>query len=241
MRALPFLFRSLLAGVLFGGMVESMASPDTEHVILLHGLMRGPGSMEKMADALTEAGYSVDNRAYPSREQEIMALAESVIEAALATSEAREATRIHFVTHSMGGILIRAYLNRHRPEKLGRVVMLAPPNQGSEVVDQLRDWRVFEWMNGPAGQELGTDEDSVPNQLGPVDFPLGVIAGDRRINWINSTMLPGPADGKVTVEATRVDGMTDHLVMQVTHPFIMKHADVITQTLAFLQNGRFDR
>lgn len=241
MQTLPILFRSLLAGLLFGGMVESMASSESEHVVLLHGLVRGPGSMEKMADALAEAGYSVDNRAYPSREQGIVALAETAIDAALATSEALEANRIHFVTHSMGGILVRAWLSRHRPETLGRVVMLAPPNQGSEVVDQLRNWQVFAWLNGPAGQELGTDEESVPNQLGPVNFPLGVIAGDRSINWINSTMLPGPDDGKVTVEGTKVDGMTDHLVMHVTHPYIMKSADVIAQTLTFLRDGRFER
>lgn len=240
MQTLPILFRSLLAGLLFGGMVESMAESESEHVILLHGLVRGPGSMGKMADALVGAGYSVDNRAYPSREQEIMNLAETAIGAALATPEALEANRIHFVTHSMGGILVRAWLSRHRLENLGRVVMLAPPNQGSEVVDQLRNWQVFGWLNGPAGQELGTDEESVPNQLGPVDFPLGVIAGDRSINWINSTMLPGPDDGKVTVEGTKVDGMADHLVMHVTHPYIMKNADVITQTLAFLRDGRFE-
>ena len=239
--SLFFLIRSILAGMIVGGMVGLMASPQSEHVILLHGLVRGPGSMEKMGDALTAAGYSVDNRGYPSREQEIMDLAEGAIGAALATPEALEATRIHFVTHSMGGIMVRAYLSRHRPESLGRVVMLAPPNKGSEVVARLHNWQVFEWLNGPAGQELGTDENSLPNRLGAVDFPLGVIAGDRSINWINSLMLPGEDDGKVTVEGTRVEGMTDHLVMHVTHPTIMKNAEVIAQTLAFLQKGRFER
>jgi hypothetical protein len=141
----------------------------------------------------------------------------------------------------MGGILVRAWLSRHRPSNLGRVVMLAPPNAGSEVADKLRDRGFYRWLNGPAGQELGTDPDSVPNTLGPVDFPVGVIAGDRSINWINSMMLPGPDDGKVTVERTRVDGMADHLVIHVTHPFIMKKAEVIEQTLAFLEQGRFDR
>ena len=241
MRSFRFLIGCGLAGLALAGMVDLTASPESEHVILLHGLMRGPESMEKMAEALREAGYSVDNRGYPSREREIMELAESAIGAALVTPESLEAARIHFVTHSMGGILVRAYLSRHRPEKLGRVVMLAPPNKGSEVVDQLRDWQVFEWLNGPAGRELGTDEESVPKQLGPVDFPLGVIAGDRSINWINSAMLSGPDDGKVTVEATRVDGMSDHLVMHVTHPYIMRDAGVIAQTLAFLKEGRFER
>jgi len=223
------------------GMVGLMANSEAEHVILLHGLVRSSGSMEKMADALVGAGFSVDNRDYPSRDHDVLTLAEAAVGEALATPEAQAATKIHFVTHSMGGILVRVYLSRIKPTKLGRVVMLAPPNKGSEVVDRLGDWTVFGWVNGPAGGELGTGEDSLPKRLGPVDFPLGVIAGDRSINWINSMMLPGPDDGKVTVEATRVEGMNDHLVVHATHPNIMKNREVIDQTLHFLREGKFRR
>jgi hypothetical protein len=118
--------------------------------------------------------------------------------------------------------------------------MLGPPNQGSEVVDQIGGWRLFTAINGPAGQQLGTGQDSVPNQLGPVDFELGVIAGDRSINWINSLMISVPDDGKVAVERTKVAGMKAHRVVHVTHPFLMKNRAVIRETIHFLRHGRFN-
>jgi hypothetical protein len=123
--------------------------------------------------------------------------------------------------------------------KLGRVVMLGPPNQGSEVVDRIGAWKLFKRINGPAGGELGTGPDSLPNRLGPVDFELGVIAGDRSINWINSAMIKGPDDGKVSVERTKVAGMKEHVVFHVTHPMIMKNGAVIDATLRFLATGSF--
>jgi hypothetical protein len=140
----------------------------------------------------------------------------------------------------MGGILVRDYLADNRIEKLGRVVMLAPPNAGSEVVDNLHSWAVFRWVNGPAGSELGTDAESAPQKLGPVEFELGVIAGDRSINWINSLMIPGPDDGKVSVASSKVEGMRAHLVVHSTHPLIMKRRVVIEQTIRFLKTGTFD-
>ncbi|HEX9784728.1 MAG TPA: alpha/beta fold hydrolase [Opitutaceae bacterium] len=213
----------------------------SEHVILLHGLARRSGSMDRMATALRDAGYSVANTGYSSRTAPVHALAAATIAKALDVAEARRASCLHFVTHSMGGILVRDYLKHHRIERLGRVVMLAPPNAGSEVVDRLRSWSLFRWINGPAGQELGTDATSVPQRLGPVDFELGVIAGDRSINWINSLMITGPDDGKVSVRSTQVDGMSDHVVIHTTHPFIMKNRTAIRQTLMFLRTGAFEK
>ena len=149
--------------------------------------------------------------------------------------------RVHFVTHSMGGILVRFYLANHRLVNLGRVVMLSPPNQGSETVDKLANMPGFGWLNGPAGQQLGTDENSLPNRLGPADFELGIITGNRSINLILSTMIPGPDDGKVAVERAKLAGMADFLVVPHSHPFIMKKPLVIEQTQFFLEHGRFRR
>jgi hypothetical protein len=117
--------------------------------------------------------------------------------------------------------------------------MLAPPNQGSEVVDRLGSWRVFTFINGPAGSELGTGATSTPNRLGPATFSLGVIAGNRSINWINSWLIPGPDDGKVSLERAKLAGMTDYVVVATTHPFIMRKRVVIAQTLDFLREGKF--
>ena len=212
-----------------------------EHVIVLHGLVRSPSSMARMCAALQQAGFSVANIAYPSRSETIHDLTEKTLAAALDDEAARRADRIHFVGHSLGAMLVRDYLRHHRVEKLGRVVMLAPPNRGSEVADRLRHWRLYRWINGPAGQELGTDPASAPLMLGHVDYPVGVIAGDRTINWINSLMIPGVDDGKVSVESTKIKGMADHVVVHTAHPFIMKNRRAISQTIHFLRTGTFEK
>jgi pimeloyl-ACP methyl ester carboxylesterase len=213
----------------------------TENVILLHGLCRTSRSMTKMDRALTRAGYTVWNVSYPSRTAPIETLADDAIGDAIAECRENGATKIDFVTHSMGGILVRSYLARHNVLELGRVVMLAPPNQGSEVVDKLGGLVLFKWINGPAGDELGTDKDSTPNQLGPAYFPLGIIAGDRSINWINSLFLiPGPDDGKVAVKRAGLAGMSDFRLIHATHSFITYNCEAIRLTIEFLQTGRFE-
>jgi len=215
----------------------TLSAPET--VILLHGLCRTGHSMAKMERALTNAGYKVQNISYPSRMASIQQLADDAIGKAVANCQRDSAAKIDFVTHSLGGILVRSYLARHSLSSLGRVVMLAPPNQGSEVVDKLGWTFVFKWLNGPAGNELGTDAHSTPNRLGPATYPVGVIAGDRSINWINSLLIPGRDDGKVSIERTKLAGMSDHLVIHTAHPFIMKNREAIRQAICFLQSGRF--
>lgn len=107
-------------------------------------------------------------------------------------------------------------------------------------MDKLGSWRLFQKINGPAGGELGTSPDSAPNRIGPANVSIGVIAGNRSINWINSLLIPGRDDGKVSVARTKLAGMTDHIVIQATHPFLMKNQTAIRQTIRFLQTGRFD-
>ena len=210
-----------------------------EVVVLLHGLARSDRSMKKMASALVAEGYDVINVDYPSRKAPIETLATVVIAPVLAGAKANRATRIHFVTHSLGGLLVRQYLKEHAIARLGRVVMLGPPNQGSDLVDILGSNWLFTAINGPAGQQLGTKRDSVARQLGVVNFELGVIAGDRSINWINSLMITGPDDGKVSVERTKAAGMKAHLIIHATHPYLMKNSQAIRETIHFLREGRF--
>jgi hypothetical protein len=220
--------------------ISAPASGAQKEVILLHGLCRTSRSMLKMERALTEAGYKARNVNYPSRTAPIQKLADDAIGKAVADYEQDGTVKINFVTHSLGGILVRSYLARHTIPNLGRVVMLAPPNQGSEIVDKLGRLFLFKWLNGPVGNELGTDKNSTPNKLGPANFPVGIIAGDRSINWINSLLIPGSDDGKVSVERTKLAGMSDHIVIHTTHPFIMKNREAIRQTIQFLRAGRFD-
>ena len=210
-----------------------------DNVILLHGLLRSDKSMQKMESILNERGYCVQNVSYESTRHEIATLAQQAIEPALARCPKDQT--VHFVTHSLGGILVRQYLSQRQIENLGRVVMLGPPNQGSEVVDKLADFPGFHFVNGDAGLQLGTGETSVPNQLGAANFDLGIIAGTQSINLILSSMIPGTDDGKVSVENTKLEGMSDHLEMKVTHPFMMRNNDVIEQVIYYLENGKFKR
>ncbi len=208
-----------------------------ECVVLLHGMARSEKSMAKMADRLAEEGYQVVNYGYPSTSFPIEHLASTHVPQAV--SQCGDATPVNFVTHSLGGILVRKYLSENTLDNLGRVVMLGPPNQGSEVVDKLKDVPGFHMINGPAGAQLGTEPDSVPNSIGPVTYPVGVVAGSSSINLILSQMLPDPDDGKVSVERTKVEGMADHLVLPVSHPFLMRDDEVIRQAKAFLETGQF--
>lgn len=208
-------------------------------VVLLHGMARTPASMDKMGEMLGEEGFQVVNLGYPSRKKTIAELAPLAVDEGLdACPESTE--KVHFVTHSLGGILVRYYLDSNEIKNLGRVVMLAPPNQGSQVVDAYRDLPGYDALNGPAGQQLGTDEESVPLNLPPVEFDLGVIAGTRTINPILSLELPNPDDGKVSVENTKVEGMNDFLETPHSHPLIMKSSDVIEQVTYYLNNGHFN-
>lgn len=211
-----------------------------ECVVLLHGLARSPNSFNVMEQQLATSGYSVVNHGYPSRQFDIETLAKQSLPKALAKCP-ENTNRVHFVTHSMGGILLRQYLSSQSIDKLGYTVMLGPPNKGSEVVDKSKDWWFFEALNGPAGTQLGTDSDSVPQQLPQANFKVGIIAGERSINWLLSSLIPGSDDGKVSVERTKLEGMVDHLVMPVTHPMMMRNKRVIEQTKAFLKNGKFLR
>ena len=188
--------------------------------------------------ALSAEGYTVVNVDYPSTAKPIEELAPLAVEQGLA--ECKPDETVNFVTHSLGGILVRYYMQHHGLVRFGRAVMLAPPNQGSEVVDDLRNVPGFELINGPAGLQLGTDPESIPSNLGAVDYEVGVIAGTETFNPLLSQSLPNPDDGKVSVESTKVEGMSDFLVVPHSHPFIMRSDLVIRQTLLFLKTGSFD-
>jgi len=195
--------------------------------------------MGEMEDSLAEAGYLVVNDGYPSRSAQIDVLAVAAIPPAIEKCRDQGAGRINFVTHSLGGILVRYYLSTDELPELGRVVMLGPPNHGSELVDSLSNVPGFTLVFGPAVQQLGTGDASVPLQLGAADYEVGIIIGQT--TGLLSGLLPGEDDGTVTVESARLDGMADFLVMDSGHTFVMNKNEVIRQTLLFLDDGRFDK
>lgn len=208
-------------------------------VLLLHGIARTSTSMALLARALRRAGYETLNLDYPSRRLTISEAADHV-QTAIELWVAALPGEVHFVTHSMGGLVARTLINRRRPPNLGRVVMLGTPNQGSEMADLLCDRWIFRRLFGPAGADLVTRRGAaLSDMLGSVDYPLGIIAGNRAFDAASWLILPKPNDGKVTVARTKVEGMADHLTLPVTHTFMMRNPAVIAATLAFLKHGRF--
>ncbi len=214
-----------------------------ECVVLLHGLGRTAKSFARMQAALEKDGYRVIALDYASRRRTIEELAAQELDTLISALRRGQAQKIHFVTHSMGGILLRYYLTQHALPELGRVVMLGPPNRGSEVADfTARVWpvnRIF----GPNLARLKTAPGSFVNGLGPCrGGEIGVIAGDRSINWINSLVfIHGRDDGKVSVVEAKLQGMKEFRVVHVSHPFLMRNRGVIRLVQAFLAKGSFGR
>ncbi len=239
---------TIIKKILFIGLVFILCSTpwpafsgdDPDTVVLLHGLGRTTRSMVYIAERLVETGYHVVNIPYPSRKHNIDYLVED-LRKRLAECCLNTESRLHFVTHSLGGILVRAYLSNNRPENLGRVVMLSPPNKGSDVVDFFDEYRLFTYFFGQAAAELGTDPNSLPNRLGPADFEVGIITGDRTIDPISSWIIDGNNDGKVSIEQAKLEGMAAFQVVHVSHAFIMKDPWVVSEVIYFLQNGRFSK
>lgn len=230
--------RTFIAFLLLSSSLASAA----DCVVLLHGLARSATSMNKMQRALAEEGYETANIDYPSRGHTIEELAPMVIDDGLEACRSNGSVEhIHFVTHSLGGILLRQYLSAREIVGLGRVVMLGPPNQGSAAVDKLGGVPGFDWLNGPAGRQLGKGEDSVPLKLGPAEFELGVIAGNRSIDPITSAVLENPDDGRVSVVDTKLEGMDDFVVVEHSHAFMMRMRRPIELTIRFLKSGSFAR
>ena len=214
-----------------------------ECVILLHGLARTGSSMSRMERALNRAGFLTVNLDYPSRNKSIERIAAEEFRSGIELCQQTGAEQIHFVTHSLGGIIVRHAMKESKPDNLGRVVMLSPPNQGSEVTDALHQWVLYKTMNGPAGTALTTGNNSLPNRLGSVDYPVGIITGNHHTLFDTpfAAIIPGDDDGKVSVERATLEGMSDFKVVPETHTFIMDADHVIESTILFLRTGSFSR
>ena len=210
---------------------------EPETVILLHGYGRTSLSMWALESRLEAAGYTVHNLGYPSMRKSPEDLVE-FLDREL-TARCSEAPRLHFVTHSLGGILTRAYLAKHFPPNMGRVVMLAPPNRGSGLADVAGRLPLLHLLLGPTVIHLGTSADSLPNRLPPPWYDVGIIAGVDDFNPIGNLFVPRPSDGTVSVASTSLDGMHDFVSVRKSHTFIMWSGDVADYVIRFLKTGRF--
>ncbi len=207
-------------------------------VVLLHGIGRTYRSMRQLEKALSQVGYHVINIDYPSRKKNISGLVLDVYQQ-LQKYVNQPGNTVHFVTHSMGGLVLRGLLSQYELNNVGRIVMLAPPNQGSEVADFLKTNVLYKLFYGPAGQELTTLA-AKTHPIPKKNFEFGIIAGDRCLDPISYFLLPGKHDGKVTIESTKLQGMTDHIVLAANHTSIMSNKKVIHQVITFLTQGKFD-
>lgn len=215
--------------------------PGQAGVVLLHGIARTARSMRPLQHALHDAGFATLNLDYASRHKPLQALADDIHPAIAAFARTCDGP-LHVVAHSMGGLLTRIYLARHRPDRLGRVVMLGTPNSGSEVADRLERFRAFRAFYGPAGLQLTTRPHAVLTDLPPVDYPLGIIAGTRFRDPIAAYWwLPRPNDGRVSVASARLANMADLITVPVSHTGLLRHPLVRDEVLAFLRDGHFIR
>lgn len=214
------------------------ANEKGDYVIILHGIARSSSHMEPLAEYLEKAGYDVINLDYPSTTytlEELTIRTQKDISAKLT-----EPKPVHFIGYSMGGLLVRAILAKHKPERLGKVIQLAPPNHGSEVADFLKDNWLYKKIYGPAGQQLTTNNKNTEKLLGKVDYELGVIAGNSTIDPISSCIIKGNDDGKVSIKSTRIQGMKDFTIAPSSHTFFPSNNIVHKQVLAFLKNSKFE-
>jgi pimeloyl-ACP methyl ester carboxylesterase len=214
-----------------------MTSNEREGVVLLHGIMKSSKSLSRLAAHLASQGFAVLNLDYPSTRMSLAELRETVHEQIAAF--ASRVARLHFVGFSMGGLVIRAYLKAHRPQNLGRVVMIGTPNNGSEMADLLKDNKLFVSLLGPAGQQLVTNQSSFRHLFEDEGYELGVIAGRNVANPIAAVIFKAPNDGKVSVASAILPECSDHIIIRSNHALIALSRRTHTETCAFLRTGRF--
>jgi pimeloyl-ACP methyl ester carboxylesterase len=209
-----------------------------DYVVVLHGIARSNKHMKTLAKFLAQDGFDVINLSYPSTSYKIEELTD-LINSEISSRVKKDKT-IHFIGYSMGGLMVRALIHKYKYKNLGKVVQLAPPNQGSEVADFVKNFWPYKKIFGPAGQQLVTDKTAVKHLFGEVNYDLGIIAGNLSIDPFSSAIIPGENDGKVAVERTKLEGMKDHIVVSASHTFFPSNKEVLKQTLYFIKNGKFN-
>ncbi|MCX7018789.1 MAG: alpha/beta hydrolase [Candidatus Sumerlaeota bacterium] len=221
---------------ILGASSATFSATATQVVFLLHGICKTRGDMFPLSMALKRRGYEVINWRYHSRKHRINELADQLSSAVASRPDAR----IHFITHSMGGIIVRTCLARHHFPNIGRFVMIGPPNQGARLADVLSRWALYRLVFGPAGLDLRQGENGVCRDAGIPNCEFGIIAGGRGGSRGKNPFLPGDNDGTVTVESTRLEGAADFLLVPYSHTIIHMMPRTIRAAIKFIETGRFN-
>jgi triacylglycerol lipase len=236
------ILRLVLAGLVLAPLISAAGTkPDSDCVVLLHGIGMRSYVMNRLESALGADGYRVVNLSYPSRQMSFEEIAGEYLPAQLREHGVADAPRLHFVTHSMGSLVVRKLVQDARPANLGRVVMIGPPNHGSTAADEAKENALLREFLGGNLVRLGTGEDAIARTLGPADFEVGIIAGEVAVNPIFGRVLDGKNDGAVTIDSARLDGMRDFIVVPYSHTLMLWRAEVVDQVRSFLRDGKFAR
>ncbi len=218
------------------GKHSTVLQQNGEWVVLLHGIMRGPGSMDKIQKALEHRGYHVLNFGYPSTSGSI---ADSADLLSREIKKLPSDSKINFVTHSMGAIVVRYYLANYREAAASRFVMIAPPNRGSSLAKRLAGFPLFKRILGRAGVELAKTNSSLIENLPPLRCEFGVIAGGLGNGSGLNPLIPGDDDMTVSVEETKLPGMKDFIQIRGQHSLLLLQQEVADNVISFLEKGIF--
>ncbi|MAG93468.1 MAG: hypothetical protein CMJ48_06940 [Planctomycetaceae bacterium] len=204
-------------------------------VILLHGIIRSSKSMAAMRKPFEEAGYRVFSFDYASTQTSILTAADHLHQVVASLEGVEE---VNFVVHSMGGLVVRAMLAKHKDKRIKRLVMLGVPNNGAALADLLKKYRAYSLLFGPAGQELVSDPKGLIAQLPTPDFEFAVIAGGKGTLHGYNPLVPGDDDGTVGVASTRLPGAADFMLVHSIHSFLMYRAESVDAAVRFIKTGR---
>jgi len=209
-----------------------------EGVVLLHGILRTNRCMSGLASFLEGQGYKTLNLDYPSAKYDISSIAELIH--GTIKKFADKHSKIHFIGYSMGGLVIRAYLQKYRLENLGKIVMIATPNKGSEVADFLQNFWLYKKLYGPAGQQLITDQQSFKDILGDIYYDLGIISGISPYYFFGNYLIGKKNDGRVSIESSKIEGMKDQVTIKSGHTWIPSYKKTWQQAARFIATGKFE-
>lgn len=218
--------------------VSEVEMETKEKVILIHGFARNNMSMWKLASSIEKAGYEVERVGYKSLRKNIDEIKKIVFKQFDKNIDSKY-EKVHFVGHSLGGLLIRSYLGNHNVKNLGNVVLIGSPSHGTEAVDYYKDKKWFK-LTGPIAVELGTNGSKFLESLTQPYYNLGVIAGNKEIKLFEH-VLKGQDDGLVRVESTKIKGMSDFIIIKANHAGMRFNKNVAHQTISFLKNGKFKK